>query len=388
MNNVNSIASQRADLHKKERMVEDEHKKNLDLINERFKSQKEFIHQKADEDSARIRLKTDTKLMQEAQREEEKLKKIKEATEETKKLIEDEVKNFKNLKDQEVAQKQMSNEEKFHSMNREFEKMANNQQEDYQKRLYETSNQNREDISHQDNNFYLELRDHTVRNADRLDAVDSDFKNRYQNNQLKFNQALTEQEKLGLKDLEKMNQGYTKQKDDQKNTNEMLIAKNKLFYKQTLDELKKEFERKFVERQNFQFNFLKKLDEDHQKEIRKVMDDFSTKKASIVSKMDDPFYRSTFLDPVVEDNDKAYLIKLPMPEHEKGLVQISGHDRKIKLTMAREFADKVVSPAGDEANSKRFETFSKELFVPQIIDARKVTREWKNGELVFTMPKK
>lgn len=388
MNKLDSIAAQRTDYQRREKVLSDEHKKNIDILTDQAKMRKMMVENDSDEQVERARIKTEGRIIDNARFEEEKLNKLKASTENMRKLMEAETQHFRDRKAEEVELVQQSQEERLNNLNEQFSKKGLEQQAQYEGRLDESSNKNQEELNKIKNNFALDLQDHTRRSAERLDTVDTNFKTRYQNNELKFQQALHEQEKIGLKDMEKLQNEQRLEKEESKMINEKEVQKSKAFYKQTLDSMRTEFEKTYKERQEYQRTFLEQLDAKNKAEIRQIVDDFSSKKDKLVDRMQDAFYRPTYLEPTVSDSGKNYVVHLPIPEHEKGLVQISGYDRRLKITMSREFAEQNTGVDGAEASSKRYETFSKELLVPEIVDARKITREWKSGNLVFVVPKK
>ncbi|MBI2520454.1 MAG: hypothetical protein HYV97_08545 [Bdellovibrio sp.] len=121
------------------------------------------------------------------------------------------------------------------------------------------------------------------------------------------------------------------------------------------------------------------------------LDDLQAKliheKELIEVKGKDPFYHPTFLQPKIEDAGKYYLVHLEMPEHEKEFVMFNANQRTLKLSFTRKMAQNFQMEDGSLNKSNRSELVTKEISVPEIVDAKTVKQKYENGVLTFRVLK-
>ncbi len=124
-----------------------------------------------------------------------------------------------------------------------------------------------------------------------------------------------------------------------------------------------------------------------QKEINNLKKNESRDKYLISERSKDPFYSMTLLQPRITENEKEYLIKLSVPEHEKDSVIIGADGRTLKISQNRKFADKTFDENGTMNKSSRSETITQSIKLDNLVNARKITHSFENDELIFKIPK-
>ena len=69
-------------------------------------------------------------------------------------------------------------------------------------------------------------------------------------------------------------------------------------------------------------------------------------------------------------------------------MQLSADDRKVRISRARNYTEKIFDDGGNRSETKRHETLTKEFSVPEIVDATKIERNYEDGYIVFVIKKK
>lgn len=176
-----------------------------------------------------------------------------------------------------------------------------------------------------------------------------------------------------LNEKEKVNQENLKRVDET-NKNKLLMAEKD--FKGRIEQMQKESEQT-----------IGNISSKAQKEINKLKESESKDKNLIKEKTKDPFYSMTNLNPRLINNEKEYLLRLSVPEHEKESVIVGGDGRNLKITQTRRFSDESKNENGTVNKSSRSESISQSIKLDDIINPRKITQSYKDNELTFKIPK-
>ncbi|MEK6624697.1 MAG: Hsp20 family protein [Bdellovibrionota bacterium] len=151
------------------------------------------------------------------------------------------------------------------------------------------------------------------------------------------------------------------------------------------------------QRENFQqrYNTIKQAnDQVIKNSSSKLFKDFSDLQAKYINQKElietrgqDPFYHPTILQPRVEDLGKYYLVHLEMPEHEKEFVTFNANQRMLKMSFTRKMGENFQTEDGSINKSNRSELMTKEISVPEIVDAKSIKQKYENGVLTFRITK-
>lgn len=106
-----------------------------------------------------------------------------------------------------------------------------------------------------------------------------------------------------------------------------------------------------------------------------------------IEKNKDSFYHFRDLNPQYEINDdkNGYIITMDIPEHEASKVNLTGHNRELKITMDRNFSHKHSDIDGSNDIVKRVESYTSKIPVEYIVDAKTIDRTYADGVLKFTI---
>lgn len=102
----------------------------------------------------------------------------------------------------------------------------------------------------------------------------------------------------------------------------------------------------------------------------------------------DPFYQLRSLGPVLSEAEKHYSITLNLPEHEAKNLFVSGEGQYVKIALARRFQDDLKNRETHvTTKTNSFQSVTEQLAIPGGFDARKISREFKDGVVTITIPK-
>lgn len=107
-----------------------------------------------------------------------------------------------------------------------------------------------------------------------------------------------------------------------------------------------------------------------------------------ITEQEDPFYRIKSLSPTLSENDKEYVVKVAVPEHEAKNLFISGEGQALKLSLGRRFQDQTRNEEESRVTkTSSYQTVVETLVIPGPYDAKKIHREYADGFVTIKMPK-
>ena len=124
-----------------------------------------------------------------------------------------------------------------------------------------------------------------------------------------------------------------------------------------------------------------------QKEINNLKQNESKDKSIISNRANDPFYSITNLNPRITDNEKEYILKISVPEHEKDSVIVGADGRNLKISHSRRYSDAAKNEDGTLSKSSRSETVSQSIKLEDLVNPRKITQTYDGNEIIFKIPK-
>lgn len=159
-------------------------------------------------------------------------------------------------------------------------------------------------------------------------------------------------------------------------------------YAETLKQKDLSFKQKFAQMDKAHNDILTRVKERFDNELKSLVAKYGKYKDNQTEKIDDDFYQVTKLNPQIKDMGKEYILGLEIPSYEKETVNLTAQDRKITLTLTRNFSDAVQGDDGSLNKSKRSEVMSKTFDIPEIVDSRTIKRKFEDGVLYFSVAKK
>ncbi len=155
----------------------------------------------------------------------------------------------------------------------------------------------------------------------------------------------------------------------------------------TTEQTRKDFETKYQTILAGQNENLKTLQDQVDHNIAKMNLHESKQKAVITEKSKDVFYQGNVVKTSVIEKQDHYLVKVPVAPHEAALVNLTGKDRNLKLSLSRMSEKEVKAEDGSINKTKRSESMVKELQVEQIINPKKIEKTYENGEVIYKIAK-
>ncbi|RLA65862.1 MAG: hypothetical protein DRQ88_04230 [Epsilonproteobacteria bacterium] len=122
-------------------------------------------------------------------------------------------------------------------------------------------------------------------------------------------------------------------------------------------------------------------------DINDLKKSYAREKDNIAIKARDPFYNLTMLNPRIKERKEDYILSLEIPEHEIKFVNLTGKNKKLRLTTSRNFKDLAQTEKGAFNRSARSEMVSQEYMLENHINPRKISQIYEDGMLIFKVPK-
>jgi len=219
------------------------------------------------------------------------------------------------------------------------------------------------------------------------DQVIRDYSSFNQRQQRDIDHALRrkqEKQKEIIRDL--TNKNYEEIKAGQENQKINIETLNDI-HNETLKDREEILKEKIGSMELEHQGVLNRIKTKNEGEINELKNDYAKRKDFIDSRSKDPFYRLETFKPRIVDRDNEYLLKIEIPEHEARFVNLTGKERKLRLTSSRRFEDLAKGEDGALNRSARSEMISQEYLLDNHINPRKITQVYENGELIFKVPK-
>jgi len=145
-----------------------------------------------------------------------------------------------------------------------------------------------------------------------------------------------------------------------------------------------EFEKDYQVQYKKHEELAKTLMRNKEKIVKKFTDELTQTFAIGAEKKNDDFYKFGKLDIDISENfeNDGYVISIPIGEHEADKVKLAGEGREIRVTMEREYSDKL-SQDGESDKMSKIETFTAKRSVGDLVDAKTVTKSYEDGNLIF-----
>jgi HSP20 family molecular chaperone IbpA len=108
----------------------------------------------------------------------------------------------------------------------------------------------------------------------------------------------------------------------------------------------------------------------------------------VTERANDPFYHVQSLNPELSENEKEFLIKVKLPEHEAKNLLITGDGPYVKITLSRRFQETAKSETpGRSTQTNSFQSVVEAVPMPSAYDARGIARDYADGTVTVRIPK-
>ena len=359
----------------------------LKNIREAHKEQKEKLSDDSKTDLELKKIEHSKRFLDESQKQEEAMNLLKDNLQKTKETLEAEQKRLKDYNSQQLTNQKSNFEKSFQLVNQNQSRILDDLNDHSEKEMIKINDRQKKAL--EDSRYehrYKKL--HQGMNHDHvLSTQKSVFTNTFNSNEVKYNNALTDQKDNFEKMFEHTNNLHkekVKQMDAQHRTD---IERINFQQNRRLNQLQRKFENKYSAMMKTHQDQLMEFDQLRQRDLNRYAFELSDIKEDFTTKAEDPFYRSTSMPTKVVDKGNFYEISTPLPEHEEQGVTISGKGRNIKLTFSRSFEREVVLPDNSVDRSQKFESMVRNIEVPQIVDPKTVRKEYNDGMVIFKVKK-
>ncbi|MGK0367669.1 MAG: hypothetical protein ACI9QD_000807 [Thermoproteota archaeon] len=106
-----------------------------------------------------------------------------------------------------------------------------------------------------------------------------------------------------------------------------------------------------------------------------------------LDKVQDSFYHTRKITPVITDKGDHFEIKLKIPPHEKKFVQLYAKDKKIRITLSRNYDEKFTDQKDITNSTKKTETHVLEAKVDQFLNNKEITTHYDKQHLTYKIKK-
>lgn len=152
-----------------------------------------------------------------------------------------------------------------------------------------------------------------------------------------------------------------------------------------LADLQKFYEEKFAENSKLTQESLQELNDKKEKLENDLITSMKENVELEVNKEEDPFYRFQKLAPKIGFNSEnnAYTLEIETTAEAAKDYKLTAHGRELKLQMKRDYKFANTNEAGIASSTNKFESYSTKIPVDEIINPKKVSKNFKDGLLTF-----
>lgn len=373
---------------RKQRKFVEENEKKIDQLKKNYKQQEIGLKSNNQLQIEKIRANHDKTIIDATEQKEERLGKIKKDYETTNKALESSKKQLMMSHDNAIKTLKGKNNIKINQEN--FRNQSNIDDLNYRTKraLDEIRFQENEAIQDQVLNFAKQKTELQSSQKSTISTQNSNFKNEFNNKEALYNRSLTQQrlefENRNLENEKKFDQEITdtkKEKQSQLN-NQIELFDNKMI------EAKKSFISNYNALKDRQQIMYDNLEQQGNKKIEMLNESTTQKVELFNSKKEDKFYTAIDLTPKIKDKEKEYEISFKIPEYEKGQINLSAYDRKVRVTFSREHKEEGRTPSGFYGKTQKSESILNEFQLPEIMEGKEIKKKFAENKVTFIVPKK
>jgi HSP20 family molecular chaperone IbpA len=128
-------------------------------------------------------------------------------------------------------------------------------------------------------------------------------------------------------------------------------------------------------------------------ELESLTNSQTENKAFLADRQTDKFYNIDRMNPEIkefqdEKGGGGYVFAIKVPSHEMESLNLSAHERKIKINYSRRHSGRSEDVGGAVNLAKRSESVTREFQVADIVDPATITQQYKDGKLFFKIAKR
>ncbi len=365
-----------------------QHRKEVNHLNKSYNKLKAELKVDGDQQLFRQRSENDKKILEEAERKNIVLQKMNSLTADSKQMLEDEKTRVNETHKGQVAESRMKAEKTIADLQTKNGELFQDITTKYTQEMQNIQQEgNRFKQDHFDE-FASDLNTKEAENSGKTTKQAGRFEQTFKTDSIKFENTLAKQRY-------EMEQKYQKRKHD----HQILMKKLQSLHTDEVSKLMKHHKQKVGGMQtNFtnQYDSISKMHHKQLGNLQQITKDnlnetvgkYSDKKKVVEDKAGDNFYRTKYLTPIVSENVDSYTVKMQVPEHEKDQITLTGKGKRdLRMTINRAHDSEFVEHDGTINKSKRYETISKSIHVDKIMNLKKITKEYADGNVIYNIKK-
>lgn len=264
------------------------------------------------------------------------------------------------------------NEEQIKDLNQKFNHKINYLQK-------ETASQ----LSDQDERSRLELNTQKDQYTHKIQSQRKNFQATYNHESEKYDSQLDRQKYVSKKNL------ANTEKEGQLKLSETSKKFVKLNQKEIEHHQKSAAEREVVFENKFQNQLAKhteiekNLDSLHTQFLNSSKEKLTKRVTLEKERSQDPFFNFTEIKPTITKTEDGYQLRVKVPQYAKEGVTLTTNVKELVLTANRRHQDERTNESGVLQKVNKVESLVSRIPVDEVLNSRKMTKEWIDGELVF-----
>ncbi len=324
---------------------------------------------------------------QEIQKKEETLQALRKSQEETQRLTETETKRQQALALQQREDIHQRKEAEIAKINIHQSETTEDLTSRHNEAIRDIHQQNRDQLHNVDSNHRVTLHAESDQWRTRIEEQRNKFQGTYSTEGQKYDRLVTDQKKKNETQSLNVHREH-EAKMDQMNTQQVKHEeKVKTVHQKSLNDKEVFFEKKYQTQlaQHAQSN--KILDDINKKVVDSKKDELNKRVEVEKNRSTDPFFSFTEMRPKLEEKPDSYILRVQVPEYAKEEVTLTANGKELVLTSNRRYQDERKDEDGTLKKVNKVESMVSRIPVGQVLDPRKMEKNWVEGALVFTIKK-
>lgn len=324
---------------------------------------------------------------QEVQKKEETLQALRKSQEETQRLTETETKRqlaHANMKREDIRQKSEAEIAKINMLQNESTEDLTLRNNETLRDIHQT---NRDQLHDVDSRHRITMNAESDQWRTRIEEQRNKFQGTYTTEGQKYDRLVTDQKKKNETQSLNVHREH-EAKMSQMNTQQVKHEeKVKTVHQKSLNDKEVFFEKKYQTQlaQHAQSN--KILDDINKKVVDAKKDELNKRVEVEKNRSTDPFFSFTEMRPKLEEKPDSYILRVEVPEYAKEEVTLTANGKELVLTSNRRYQDERKDEDGTLKKVNKVESMVSRIPVGQVLDPRKMEKNWVEGALVFTIKK-
>ncbi len=246
---------------------------------------------------------------------------------------------------------------------------------------------NKDDLSKIRDKGSLQIKNLSLNKTREYQVQQRQYQKKISNDKNKFEGLIYQNRIKQTHDIETQQNEHIKKVVNIDSLHKNELQKNKIKHKNEITREQNRFLKKYNIIQAQNIKIIDDLIARSDQSLKDQLTSYTQTKDKVDTKAQDPFYRPTSLPVNLSENEKEYRVSVQLPEHEQVKAQLSGNKRHLKLTLSRDYQEKSDAANGILNKVSRYETFSKEFDVGQIIEPKKISKISEGNKVTFIIPK-